>query len=69
MSFYKTRMKNITKILLAITFFLISFEEIEAQAQSCNAMPEPVKYTEVGTSTNKKVTEFTTIIGVRVERV
>jgi len=69
MSFYKTRMKNITKILLAITFFLISFEEIEAQVQSCNAMPEPVSYTQVGTPTNKKVTEFTTIRGVRVERV
>ncbi|WP_157466265.1 gliding motility-associated C-terminal domain-containing protein [Capnocytophaga sp. oral taxon 323] len=62
-------MKNITKILLAITFFLISFEEIEAQVQSCNAMPEPVSYTQVGTPTNKKVTEFTTIRGVRVERV
>jgi|GEM_PF-977491 len=69
MSFYKTRMKNITKILLAITFFLISFEGLEAQVQSCNAMPEPVNYTRVGAPTNKKVTEFTTIRGVRVERV
>ena len=69
MSFYKTRMKNITKILLAIAFFLISFEGVEAQVQSCNSMPEPVSYTQVGTSTNKKVTEFTTIRGVRVERV
>jgi len=32
-------------------------------------MPEPVSYTQVGTPTNKKVTEFTTIRGVRVERV
>ncbi|MEB3036366.1 Ig-like domain-containing protein, partial [Capnocytophaga ochracea] len=62
-------MKNITKILLAIAFFLISFEGVEAQVQSCNAMPEPVSYTQVGTPTNKKVTEFTTIRGVRVERV
>jgi len=32
-------------------------------------MPEPVSYTRVGTPTHKKVTEFTTIRGVRVERV
>ena len=68
MSFYKTRMKNITKILLAITFFLISFEGLEAQAQSCNAMPEPVSYTKVS-ETTKRVEEYADIKGIRVTRI
>lgn len=61
-------MKNITKILLAITFFLISFEEIEAQVQSCNAMPEPVSYTKVS-ETTKRVEEYADIKGIRVTRI
>ena len=69
MSFYKTRMKNITKILLAITFFLISFEGVEAQVQSCNVMPEPVTYTTVGKPTEKRVEEYADIKGIRVTRI
>jgi len=68
MSFYKTRMKNITKILLAITFFLISFEGVEAQVQSCNVMPEPVSYTKVS-ETTKRVEEYADIKGIRVTRI
>ena len=68
MYFYKIKMKNITKILLAITFFLISFEEIEAQVQSCNAMPEPVSYTKVS-ETTKRVEEYADIKGIRVTRI
>ncbi|VDG81410.1 gliding motility-associated C-terminal domain [Capnocytophaga ochracea] len=69
MSFYKTRMKNITKILLAIAFFLISFEGVEAQVQSCNSMPEPVAYTRVGTPTEKRVEETAVVRGITVTRI
>ena len=69
MSFYKTRMKNITKILLAIAFFLISFEGVEAQVQSCNSMPEPVVYTTVGTPTEKRVEETAVVRGITVTRI
>ncbi|EJF36713.1 hypothetical protein HMPREF1320_1536, partial [Capnocytophaga sp. oral taxon 335 str. F0486] len=61
-------MKNITKILLAITFFLISFEGVEAQVQSCNVMPEPVSYTKVS-ETTKRVEEYADIKGIRVTRI
>ncbi|NWO28653.1 beta strand repeat-containing protein [Capnocytophaga sp. oral taxon 903] len=62
-------MKNITKILLAIAFFLISFEGVEAQVQSCNSMPEPVAYTRVGTATEKRVEETAVVRGITVTRI
>ncbi|WP_181831140.1 T9SS type B sorting domain-containing protein [Capnocytophaga ochracea] len=62
-------MKNITKILLAIAFFLISFEGVEAQVQSCNSMPEPVAYTRVGTPTEKRVEETAVVRGITVTRI
>ena len=69
MYFYKTIMKNITKKLLAIIFFLISFEGVEAQVQSCNSMPEPVAYTRVGTPTEKRVEETAVVRGITVTRI
>ena len=69
MYFYKIKMKNITKKLLAIIFFLISFGGIEAQVQSCNSMPEPVGYTRVGTATKKRVEETAVDRGVTVTRI
>jgi len=69
MYFYKIKMKNITKKLLAIIFFLISFEGVEAQVQSCNAMPEPVVYTTVGTPTEKRVEETAVDRGITVTRI
>jgi len=62
-------MKNITKKLLAIIFFLISFEGVEAQVQSCNSMPEPVAYTRVGTPTEKRVEETAVVRGITVTRI
>ena len=59
--------KNI-HLLLWVGFFLLTIGHLSAQ-NVCTTMPEPVSYTQVGTPTNKKVTEFTTIRGVRVERV
>ena len=69
MYFYKTIMKNITKKLLVIIFFLISFEGVEAQVQSCNSMPEPVAYTRVGTPTEKRVEETAVVRGITVTRI
>ena len=69
MYFYKIKMKNITKKLLAIIFFLISFEGVEAQVQSCNSMPEPVVYTTVGTPTEKRVEETAVDRGITVTRI
>ena len=69
MYFYKIKMKNITKKLLAIIFFLISFEGVEAQVQSCNSMPEPVAYTRVGTPTEKRVEETAVVRGITVTRI
>ena len=69
MYFYKIKMKNITKKLLAIIFFLISFEGVEAQVQSCNSMPEPVDYTTVGTPTEKRVEETAVVRGITVTRI
>ena len=62
-------MKNITKKLLVIIFFLISFEGVEAQVQSCNSMPEPVAYTRVGTPTEKRVEETAVVRGITVTRI
>ncbi|MBM0660478.1 gliding motility-associated C-terminal domain-containing protein [Capnocytophaga genosp. AHN8471] len=59
--------KNI-HLLLWVGFFLLTIGHLSAQ-NVCMTMPEPVSYTQVGTPTNKKVTEFTTIRGVRVDRV
>ena len=57
--------KNI-HLLLWVGFFLLTIGHLSAQ-NVCTTMPEPVSYTQVGTPTNKKVTEFTTIRGVRLE--